>query len=126
MAKDVVSVQGFRDLNRALARADKDVRADARKIMKGVAEPVAQAAEMMAATSIRNIGTSWPLMRIGVTTKSIYVVPRQRRRTGGARPNLGRLLAQRAMKPAEARYAPTYRAELERAMDKLADRFNHS
>ena len=124
MAQQAFQVKGLRDMNRALARADKTVRADARKIMREVAVPVASAAEANAVTHIRNIGERWPQMRIGVTQKAIYVVPKAKRRRGSPRPNLARLLAQRAMRPAEAKYAPTYEREFERAMDKMAKQFN--
>lgn len=125
MASSGIHVQNLRQMNRALARADKQVKADARKIMKSVAEPVAGAAEQYAVTHIRNIGERWPLMRIGVTQKAIYVVPKQRSKTGRKRPNLARLLAQRAMRPAEREYAPRYEQEFERAMDRMARQFNH-
>jgi hypothetical protein len=131
MPQGAISVQNLRQMNRALARADKQVKADARKIMREVAEPVASAAEQLALSNIRNMTPAWAKNRIGVTQKLIYVVPAQRgrntKRNPGRyrRPNLGRLLVERAYDPARERYAPFFEREFERAMDKMARQFNH-
>lgn len=129
MASGGIHVQNLRELNRALARAEKEVRADARKIMREVAEPVASGAEALAVANIRNIGRKWSQTRIGVTRKLVYVVPRQRgrdtkRNPARGRPNLGRLLKTRVFDPARERYSPMFEREFERAMDKMARRFN--
>jgi len=131
MAQNALSVKGLRDMNRALARAGKEARAESREIMRDIARPAASHVEQLAVTNIRNIGRRWPLTRIGMTQKSIYIVPKERGRLSKAdprrrRPNLRRLLASRAYDPARSTYAPKFKQEFEHAFDRIADRFNHS
>jgi hypothetical protein len=42
----------------------------------------------------------WAEQRIGVTARTVYIVPRAKRRGGSGRPNLKGLLLGRAMEPA--------------------------
>lgn len=97
-----VRVNGLRELNRAMARASKDVRSDFKKTLKAVAEPVRDRAEVLAREKISHIGDRWSGMRIGATQTVVYVAPKQRGGRGGpnARPNLAALLMDRAMQPA--------------------------
>lgn len=98
-----VSVDGLRELNRAFARADKQVKAEFRGTLRKAAEPVRQDAESLAVAGIRNIGEPWSRMRVGVTRSLVYVAPRQRGRKTGAgarRPNLKGLLLERSLEPA--------------------------
>lgn len=100
-----VNVRGLRELNRALARTSKDVRAGVRREERTVAEPIRATAEELAASQIRRIGPDWSRMRTGVTSTLIYVAPRERGVSRNAdlarrRPNLAGLLMNRAMQPA--------------------------
>lgn len=121
-----VHVSGLRDLNRALARASKDVRREVRAAEREIAEPVRSAAERNAVTQISHIGIRWSQMRIGVTQRAIYVAPKARRRKGSPRPNLAALLMDRAMQPALDANAPQLEARIDQALDRVADIFNRS
>lgn len=97
-----VRISGLRELNRAMARADRDVKRDFKRTLKEVAEPVRARAEVLAREHISHIGDRWSAMRIGATNSVVYVAPKQRGGRGGpmARPNLAGLLMDRAMAPA--------------------------
>jgi hypothetical protein len=96
-----VVVRGYRELDRAFADISKDLRKEERKQLKEVAEPVRALAEQMAAGNISNIGAYWSRMRLGVTSKVVYVAPKSRKTgRGSPRPNLAGLLLDRAMQPA--------------------------
>ncbi len=118
-----VKVHGLRELNRTWKAMGKDVQKNARNTLKEVGEPVRQAAEQLALAEIRNIGDRWSQMRLGVTTKLVYVAPKARTRGAGTpRPNLAGLLLQRAMLPAVERNEQNVVAGLERMLDRMADR----
>jgi hypothetical protein len=125
-------VEGYQDLQRALKRADRDIRLGMRKELREVAGPVQATAERNAVDRIRNIGVEWPRMRIGITQKSVYVAPAQRgvgsRATPGQRtkkrPNLAPLLMDRAMQPALDQHQEQIMRDLERMLDRVADKFN--
>lgn len=124
-----LAVRGLRELNTALARADRDVRLGIRKELRAVAEPVRSTAELLAPTAVRKIetGDRWSLMRIGITRTSVYVAPRERgvkRGNPAGRPNLAPMLAGGALEPALDRNAARVERELERMLDTVAARFN--
>jgi hypothetical protein len=95
-----VRVKGLRELDRAFAKLDKNLKKDLRNELKLAGEPVRAKAESLAFSEISHIGPVWGRMKIGVTTKHVYVAPRARRAGGSSRPNLGRLLMAEAMEPA--------------------------
>lgn len=122
-----VYVKGLRELQAALAKADKDIRLGVRKELRDVAEPVRRDAEALAGSSIRNIGERWDDMRVGVTRTMVYVAPRRKGVRAGnprKRPNLARLLAARALEPALDRNQHNIRHDLDRVIDRVCDRFN--
>lgn len=88
-----IKVKGLADLNRALRVAEKDVRLGIQAEYRKVAEPVRADAESLAAASITNIG-DWSGMRVGVTQRSVFVVPKKRgsKNRKRRRPNLSGLL----------------------------------
>ena len=100
MAASTVRVHGLRELQRDLSRANKDIAKDLRGELKTLAEPVRALAESKADSSISHIGSRWGRMRVGVTSRSVYVAPRSKRQGGSPRPNLAALLMDRAMQPA--------------------------
>lgn len=100
MAANTVRVHGLREMSRAFARADKDLKKDLRGTLRDIAEPVRREAATRAVREITNIGSDWSQMRTGVTNTGAYVAPRRRRRGGSPRPNLASLLMDRAMQPA--------------------------
>lgn len=121
-----VAVKGLRDLNRALAKADKQTRLGVRKELRDTAEPVRREAEHLADARIRNIGPRWGRMRVGVTRSSVYIAPRTRAVGRGQRrrPNLAGLLMERAMEAALERNRSHVEWSLEQMLDRVADRFN--
>lgn len=117
---DTVRVQGLRELQSAFARIGGEVQGEIREGLVKAAEPVRGRAETHAVQEIRNIGSAWSRMRIGVTTKLVYVAPAMRRRRGTPRPNLAPLLMNRAMQPALDESAPEVVAALDFVVDRLA------
>ena len=95
-----VAVRGLRELDRAFKELEKGVRTELRKELQTVAEPVRSAAEELAAGRIRNIGERWSEMKVGVTSRTVYVAPKARRRGGSPRKNLAVLLMVRSLEPA--------------------------
>lgn len=102
MPFDGVRVSGLRELERAFARFGAAEKKTLTVSLAAAAEPVRARAEELAGTGIRNIGPRWQQMRVGVTTKLVYVAPKRRRGRNPnlARPNLAGLLMDRAMSPA--------------------------
>jgi hypothetical protein len=102
MATDAIIVDGYRDLVRAFAKAERTVNREFRATLREAAEPVRADAEGMAVARIEKVGVPWSRMKIGVTTRMVYVAPRQRgtRSRSRRRPNLAGLLLDRAMTPA--------------------------
>ena len=125
---DHVTVDGLADLNRALRRTDKQIRAGVRKELRGVAEPVRKDAERLAASEIRNIGHDWSRMRTGITTNLVYVVPRKRgvkrHDDPRKRKNLNPLLMDRAMQPALDKHAHEIEQSFDDMLDRVADNFS--
>jgi hypothetical protein len=124
-----IAVRGLADVQRAFARADKESRAGVRNEMSSIAEPVQMTVETLASSTIRNIGPLWPVMRIGVTRKLVYVAPKQRgvKVKGGtsrSRRKFAPLLAARALEPAQAQHEGQFEAQVEQMLDRIADGFN--
>lgn len=107
-----VILKGQRELVRAFTVAGKDSGKEIRNELRQVAQPVRHDAELLALSEIPRmapvVSTSavpWWRMRVGVTTKSVYVAPVQRGVKGRGdlarrRPNFADLMMQRAMEPA--------------------------
>lgn len=98
-------IQGFSGLQRDMRALGKDIAKETRKTIAAAAEPIRADAEKLADQNIRNIGSRWDRMRIGVTVGGVYVAPKSRRRGGSPRPNLAPLLMEKAMVPAVAKRA---------------------
>ena len=117
-----VRVKGLREMSRAFAKADKNLKKELTTTLKKVAEPVRADASRLARHEIRNIhtaqGPDWSDMRTGVTTSVVYVAPKVRRRTiGTPRPNLAGLLMDRAMQPA----LDAHEGDIERELGNMLD-----
>ena len=123
--REFVVVKGLAEMNRAFARADRDMKKDLRNSLKDVAEPVREEAEVLAGQKIRNMGNGpWSRMRVGVTTNLVYVAPRERgRRSALRRPNLAGLLMDRAMEPALDAHAGEIEDRFGEALDHVLDRW---
>lgn len=123
-----LEVHGLANLNRALRLADKDVRLGIRSEFRTVAEPVRADAERLASASIRNLGVPWSQMRVGITQRSVYVVPKQRgvRRRGERgrrRENLARLMYPPMQQALDRNEAETER-RFNRMLEGVAGKFN--
>lgn len=120
---ETIRVRGLTDLNRAFKVADKSLRTNWRREQRAIGEPVATMAQALALGRISGLASSstWAQMRVGVTTRVVYVAPKNRRRTGSARKNLAPLLMERAMLPSlQANEENTIRK-----VDMLLDRMGH-
>jgi hypothetical protein len=102
MATDAIIVEGYRELVKAFGAAEREVNREFRATLRKAAEPVRADAESMAVERIEKVGLPWSRMKVGVTTRMVYVAPRQRgtRTRARKRPNLAGLLLERAMMPA--------------------------
>lgn len=127
--RDYVRVEGLREMNRAFARADRDMKRHLRSALKDVAEPVREDAERLAGQKVRNMGAGpWAGMRVGVTTNLVYVAPKKRGTRGrgpSRRPNLADLLMGRAMAPALEEHAEEIEDRFGDAVDSVLARWGH-
>jgi hypothetical protein len=125
MPFDGVRVDGLRDLQRAFAKFGTEEKKRLRGALADAAEPVRARAVELADANIRNIGDQWDQMRVGVTSKVVYVAPKQRRRrgarVGSGRPNLAPLLMDRAMSPALEETKPQVIDLLDGVLGRLGD-----
>lgn len=115
-----VSVKGYNELVRSFKKLGGELNAEVQQELKRVGEPVRREAETRAVSEIRNIGSSWSQMRLGVTSRYVYIAPRARRRGGPARPNLAVLLMGKAMWPAAKQHEPETRRRLDDMLGRLA------
>lgn len=123
-----VRVHGFAEMNRALRRAERDIRVETRAELRNVAEPIRTDAEKLAVENIRRIGPKWSRMRTGMTTNVVYVAPRERgvKRKGDfrrRRPNLAGLMMDRAMQPALERHEHEIDEQFGHALNRITNRF---
>lgn len=115
-----VRVEGLTQLLRDLKEADAGLYREVRKTVIEVGEVVKDDAQERAGTEIRNIGPAWSQMRLGMSGGSVvYVAPRQRRKSGSPRPNLARLLLERAMVPAAEEGTPIIAEKMTDAINEL-------
>jgi hypothetical protein len=125
-----LAVRGLTELTRTFNHAPADVNLAYRSELGDVAEPVRLTAESLATSSIRRIGPVWSQMRTGITTRLVYVAPKQRGSRGRGslgkkRPNLGTLLSERALQPALDRSRSRVEAGFDRMLDRLVNRWDH-
>lgn len=116
-----VYVEGLRELNRSLAKYEKETARTTRAALKAAAEPVRVGGEHEAEAEITNIGDRWSRMRIGALSNGIYIAPKSRRRRGSPRGNLAGLLRKAMVTAVEDNRAKVVQ-NLERALNDLAAR----
>lgn len=124
-----IHVEGLNGLVEAFAAADKHVKEDLRDALQEAAAPVRSAAQSLAGTQISHMGGThrpWARMRIGIAGRSVvYVAPVERgAKSRGARgvrgrPNLARLLLDRAMEPALAQNTSKVEERLDHLLDEV-------
>lgn len=124
-----VRVEGLRELQRAFSRAGPEARKLMRDEMRDVAEPVKEQAEQLTVHTISGVDQQdkWAVARIGVTTKEVFIVPKQKgvgrnraRKRRYGRPAFGALLMERAYGPALEHNQTTIVRGFEHALDQLA------
>ena len=122
MATGAIRVRGLRELQRDFKKMEGSLSKEVKSGLKEAAEPVKETAQQLALSRIRNMTSSpdWAEMRIGVTARSVYMVPQRRRRGGSARPNLSPLLLERAMDPALEQRADDVVARVDKVLGHLA------
>lgn len=117
-----VEIRGLRELNRAMAVCAAEVRKGMQAELKKAGEPVRSAAQELAMGNIRNMTPRWSEMKVGATSKVVYVAPEARRRGGSRRPNLAVLLLTKALEPAADAKQEEVRAGIEAWVDTLVGR----
>lgn len=118
MSTSTVRLRGFRELNRAFKVADRTLHKELQSELREAAEPVRSGSEELARGGIPRIGNEWWQMRVGVTTKVVYVAPKKRSKDPRRkRPNLAGLLLGRSMEPALEANASVVEAHVGRALD---------
>lgn len=122
---ETLIVDGLGGLQRAFARAGREVEKDVKVALADAALPVKQDAQRLALTSISHMTVPWSEMRIGVTRRAVYVAPRKRstRRASRKRSNLAPLLLTRSMIPAVRANAGKVQDNVEQAMVKVAHKW---
>ena len=122
-----IEVKGLRELNKAFALLDKNTAREIRAGLRTAAEPVRSGAELRAASEITNIGPTWSRMKVGVTTRVVYVAPRARgtRIRQRKRKNLAGLLMDRAMLPALEANVGRVENAAGRVLDDLGHQWEH-
>lgn len=110
---------------RAFTLAGPAARKEIRTAFRVVAEPVEHDIERLAKSEISRIGRRWWRMRIGVTTKLVYVAPLQRGVKRGndplRRPKFSDLMMEKAMEPGLARNEGTIADAVEVAIGRVVN-----
>lgn len=118
----VIQVEGVREVQQAFARVDIGSRRELQKELAVAAEPARVEAERLAVANITNMTERWSEVKLGVTTKSVYIAPRARRRGGSGRRNLAGLLLHQSLLPAAHGKETEIRGRLEVWLDGLQAR----
>lgn len=126
MPQQLVTVKGFRELQRLYALADKESKKEMKTLERELAKPVQVDAEATAGTRITRIRPDWAEMRIGITQKLIYVAPKKRGVKPGSprsRRKFATLMNARVMEPVAERWRPQLVQRTERLFNSIARRW---
>ena len=115
-----VRIEGLRELSRGLKGVSKDVSRQFTRELRDAGEGVRALAEQKADSDISHIGPRWGRMRLGVTTRAVYIAPMSRRQGGSPRPNLAGLLVSRAMIPAAVEGEPEVIVKVEAMLERIS------
>lgn len=126
-----VIVEGFEELQKAIARSGPQVKRAMNEGLRQGAEPARALAGLYARRDISGMKRAkaspppWSIMRVGVTTKFVYVAPVERgvktrdpfdpRR----RPNLFDLIMEKSFEPASIAAEPIVARSVELLLDEL-------
>jgi hypothetical protein len=121
MAKETLVVHGYRDLMRGLATADKESKRRIRSTFRAVGDTVrADATTRFASVDARSAAG----YRTRVRQRGI-VVEQSLTKTTGQHPEWGSRQMRQALLPALMENQDEMNESLERALDQVADHFNH-
>lgn len=120
--RGAVRVEGLAELTRDFRKMSKELGKEVAASLREAAEPARPKAEQKAREKIRNIGSKWSTMKIGVTQGKgvVWMRPAARRSGGSPRPNLSGLLVGRAMWPAVEEAEPQVMENMAKVIDDLA------
>ncbi len=116
-----VRVKGYRDFQRAIARADKDTKREVRNAFREVGDIVRVDAE-------NRLDDTSPKSAAGLRTRVRQrgvAVEQSLRRTTGKRPDWGKHQMREALVPALEDNTQQVMREFEEALDRVADRFDN-
>jgi hypothetical protein len=121
-----VEINQVQLVNRAIAAADSEIQAGAKKEILSIGELVAGRIEVLSLTRIRNIGPVWWDMRVGQNPNLVYVVPRQRGTKVPARKRkqFAVLMLRKAFDPASAASRPEIKRRFDALLERVAGSFN--
>lgn len=114
-------LQGYTDLQKAWAVADKETSKELRVALRDAAEPVRSDAQALTLHRIDNMTIPYSRWKVGVTRKSVYVAPkwRETRIKSRKRPKLADLMAERAAQPALTNNIRRVEAEVDAALGRV-------
>lgn len=133
---NLIEIEGFPELARALARTGPDVRRKLNDELHALAQPIADSAERHAEADItglsRKRSSDWGAMRVGIARgfSLVYVAPRERGVKsrgidGRRRPKFANTLRDRAMDPAVRENEAALILGAERVVDDATNRWWH-
>lgn len=105
------------------AQIGGEVKRDNVRELRKAADPARTRAEGLATANISNIGSVWSRMKVGVTSRAVYLAPRARPHGGSARPNLAGLLLHKSMYPAVKETEPEIREHIEDWLENVVSKF---
>lgn len=122
-----VIVEGLPQIQRDIARSGPAIAKALRLGLREAAEPVKRDAERLSVSQIRRMGATpvqpppWSLTRVGVTSREVYIVPKERgvkSRTDRRRrrPNLVELMLGRSFEPALERNTAAVQLVVDRSI----------
>lgn len=123
-ALGAVQVRNLAVVQRALALTEAGMRRELKGELKSIGEPIRRDAEAFALAAIPTIGPKWQRMRVGLTLKSVYVVPASKGRGGKSkRPNLGARLLEEALERALEVNQHRIADDVDAALGRIVQRF---
>lgn len=117
-----IKVEGLREMKRASRAAGKACQKEVTAALKDVGGPVADEAERLAQSTIRNATPRWTAMRVASTARAVSILPKARRAGGSPRGNYGGLLMRSMWQANENKQDETVE-RFEDALDKIGHVF---
>lgn len=111
-------------MNTAILKVGKDLQAEVQAELTAIAAPIRDEAQVRALG--QGYGIEWSRMRVGQTSRSVYVVPVDRgtKVKSMKRPKFARLMLSRAMRPALQSHAAESARRLDAVVARVTSEFN--